>query len=162
MALVGDKAEFAIEYALSGAYPPYGHLRLWVAGSPLGDFTEAMHLYHPLATLKAFTTRNADTIRTICNVTSDLPEPDVALRDSFVSLGEAHDYYELAIYSITSEHRFYFFWREYKGSGALADAHSSVSKAQVSWDEYDRTVLAVTNALETQIFNETGERLSFD
>lgn len=162
MPLVGNKAEFAIEYQLKDAYPPYGNLRLWVAGSPLGDFSEAMHLYHPLTTLKAFAVRNPDTIRTICNSASELPDSDYALRDSFLSLGEAHDAYELAIYAITSDRCFRFFWREHKRSGSPTDAEILPNEALVSWDTYDQIVLSVTRAIEARILDESGMRLSFD
>jgi hypothetical protein len=162
MPLVGNKAEFAIEYALTDVYPPYGYLRLWVAGLPLGDFSEAMHLYHALTTLKAFTTHNPNTIRTICNSASELPDPECVLRESLLSLGEAHDSYELAIYTITNDRCFRFFWREHERKRSPTQEGSRPNEAVVSWDTYDKVVLSAIEAIETKILNDSGMRLSFD
>jgi len=162
MPLVGNKTEFAVEYTMEAAYPPYGNLRLWVAGTALGDFSEAMHLYHPLSTLKAFTIRKPDTIRTICYSVSDLPTRDIALQHSFLSLGEAHDYYELAIYSITNEQCHRFIWRNHNPVGSPADTDNAVSEATVSWATYDSVVLTATMALETEILDESGRQVTFD
>lgn len=163
MYLVGDKSEFAIEYALTGACPPpYGYLRLWIAGLPLGDLTEAMHLYHGLSTLKKCTQRNLETGRMMCNSASGLPDPESALRDSYLSLGEAHDYYELAIYTITSEQRFRFYWREFKRSDSPTDSVNPLHQKDVSWNTFDQIVLSVTGAIEARIMEESGMGFSFD
>jgi hypothetical protein len=162
MPLVGDKSEFAVEYDLKDAYPPYGNLRLWVAGLPLGDYSEPMHLFHALATLKAFSMRKPDAIRTICQSASELPDPKTALQNSFLSLGEAHDYYELAIWCLQQEQVFRFFWRVFPQSDSTADADDVLNEVAISWATYDAVILTVTSAIETEIHDKSGSQVSFD
>jgi hypothetical protein len=162
MPLVGDIAEFAIEYTLTGVYPPYGHLRLWIGGSPFGDYTEAMHLYHGLSNLKKCTLRNPETDRMVWDSVDELPDPESALEHYYLTLGEAHDNYELAVYPIMREQRFRFYWRIRKQDDSPTHPNHPLHEADVSWNTFDQVVNTVTTAIEAEASKCGDVDFSFD
>jgi len=77
-----------------------------------------MHLYHGLGTLRACAVRDVDAFRSTYNLIADLLDPEFALSESDDSLGEAHDCYELGIFSTVNERCLYFLWREFRFRGS--------------------------------------------
>jgi len=97
----------------------------------------------------------------VCQTVSDLPDPEIALQNSDLSLGEAHDYYELAIYTITNDRCFHFIWRIFPKTDSLVEIDYALHEATISWETFDAVISTVTRAVEAEILDKSGSKLSF-
>jgi hypothetical protein len=146
MDLIGDPAEFAIEYEVvsvsmaAGVKMVYGHVRLWLGNEWFADIREAMFLDYLCDVLNSLQQRCAK-YRLLFKDLASVPSPDSMQLKGGWSFGEAFDDFDMIYYAVVAAGQIYFQWSldsqfTAKYPGYSLDRH----RHSVSFEAFDRVV----------------------
>lgn len=108
--IIGDPQEFAIEYDLQVAWPPFGRVRLWADARWFGDIHREMYLFHMASMLQRLAERKPDRLRLIYGTPEDVPPDHSLLAGNSWSWGDSFYDFLFVLYAVESERRVHIVW----------------------------------------------------